>query len=148
MKCFHMVTSKIKTTQKLKMTSKMKTNYNWIEYDPKYADHLKLIQFSAYSAVFSDESPTILEFDIEDQVLFDIYVTGDWWGKGRIEKEINYFWRIFCKGAPPPKPAFAENKFFFLKFFKKKMGLKIIYMLWNGFCIIWEIYLGIFWHLH
>ena len=24
----------------------------------------------------------------------------------------------------------------------------MIYMLWNGFCMIWEIHLGIFWHLH
>ena len=24
----------------------------------------------------------------------------------------------------------------------------MIYMLWNGFCMIWEIHLDIFWHLH
>ena len=49
-----------------------------------------------------------------------------------------------------PNPPFVENDYFFFWHFfqKKKKMLKMIYSLWNEFCMIWENHLSIFWHLH
>ena len=48
-----------------------------------------------------------------------------------------------CTHTHPPPSRKIIN--FFPKFF---YWLKMMYMLWNGFCMIWEIHLSIFWHLH
>ena len=50
---------------------------------------------------------------------------------------------------PPPTPLLRKIIDFFPTFFQKKFYmLKRIYMLWNGFCMIWEIHLDMFWYLH
>ena len=55
------------------------------------------------------------------------------------KNQFNYFCGILHKDHPIP--LFEENNYFFSK---KWFCPKIIYMPWNGFCMIWEIYLGIF----
>ena len=47
----------------------------------------------------------------------------------------------------PPAPALLWGKSFICSqhfLFQKIFGIKMIYKFWNGFCMIWEIYLGTF----
>ena len=64
--------------------------------------------------------------------------------KGRVQKLNQLFSLNFPRrGYPPP---LAENNYFFPP--KIFYWLKMMYMLWNGFCMIWDIHLSIFWYLH
>ena len=67
---------------------------------------------------------------------------------GKCSKIKSIIFVEFSAKESPPHPTFAENNYFFPTFFPNFFRLKMIFMLWNGFCMIWEIHLSIFWHLH